>query len=169
MSDATIKSERELTSEIVSSFLRNNQLPSNQVAPLISSVHTALIGLGKSDFGPKIPAVPIRRSVSSNYVVCLECGWRGKMLKRHLSSAHALNPDEYRSGWKLPPNHPLTAPTYSERRSAVAKELGLGRRSKVKLQGARSGSKPARAAKRTASRRLDRLSQRTRRTISKRG
>jgi predicted transcriptional regulator len=168
MSDATIKIERELTSEIVSSFVRNNQLPSDQVAPLISTVHMALVGLGKPDLEPKIPAVPIRRSVSSNYVVCLECGWRGKMLKRHLSSAHALNPDEYRSGWKLPRNHPLTAPTYSERRSAVAKELGLGRRSKVKLRGVRRTSKPARAAKAPASRKPNSSSRQGRRAISKR-
>lgn len=167
MSDV-IKMERELTSEIVSSFLRYNRLPSDQVAPLISDIHRALVGLSKSDSEPKTPAVPIRKSVTSNYVVCLECGWRGKMLKRHLSSAHALNPDTYRAEWKLPRNHLLTAPAYSERRSAVAKELGLGRRSKVKRRAVGKPSKLVRVARSAAGRTPKIASRQTRRAVSKR-
>src|ERR1700704_3638359 len=133
MSDSSDKMECELTAEIVSSFLRNNKLPSDQVAPLISTVHKAIVGLGKpmpENNEPGEPAVPIRRSVTPNSVVCLECGWRGKTLGRHLSSRHDLTRDLYRVRWRLSPQHPLTAPAYSEQRSALAKQLGLGRRSK---------------------------------------
>src|SRR5262249_32041822 len=77
------------------------------------------------------PAVPIRRSVQRDAVVCLECGWKGKMLRRHLSTRHSLTADEYLRRWNLPSDHPLTAPIYSEQRSSLAKELGLGRGGRV--------------------------------------
>lgn len=73
------------------------------------------------------PAVPLRRSVRRDAVVCLDCGWRGKMLRRHLGTRHGLSGDEYLKRWGLPNDHPLTAPNYSEQRSSLAKELGLGR------------------------------------------
>jgi predicted transcriptional regulator len=78
--------------------------------------------------GRSSPAVPIRRSVHRDYVVCLECGWRGKMLRRHIGTLHDLGPGEYRRRWGLSADHPLTAPGYSEARSGLAKQLGLGRR-----------------------------------------
>jgi predicted transcriptional regulator len=71
--------------------------------------------------------VPIRRSVHRDYVVCLECGWRGQMLRRHLTTSHELTVEQYRARWKLTREHTLTAPSYSERRSSLAKQLGLGR------------------------------------------
>ena len=74
--------------------------------------------------------MPIRRSVQRDAVVCLECGWKGKMLRRHLSTRHGLSGEEYLRRWSLPSDHPLTAPTYSEQRSSLAKELGLGRGSR---------------------------------------
>jgi predicted transcriptional regulator len=126
MSDASIN---QLTADIVSAYARGHHLNADQVVTLISTVHQALSGVGKptQEVTEKTPAVPIRRSVTADYVVCLECGWRGKVLRRHLSSRHGLSPDEYRSSWKLRSQHPLTAPGYSERRSRLAKELGLGR------------------------------------------
>jgi predicted transcriptional regulator len=89
-----------------------------------------LLSLGKAaePEQSRTPAVPIRRSVSANYVVCLDCGWRGKMLRRHLQVSHGLNRQDYRGRWKLAPDHPLTAPAYSEKRSALAKQLGLGQK-----------------------------------------
>jgi predicted transcriptional regulator len=71
--------------------------------------------------------VPVRRSVQRDAVVCLECGWKGKMLRRHLSTRHGLTGEQYLKRWNLPSDHPLTAPTYSKQRSSLAKELGLGR------------------------------------------
>jgi predicted transcriptional regulator len=121
---------RELTSTIVVAYVRQNQIGSDQLGMLISTVHQALSGLGKPAAeieAERTPAVPIRRSVHRDYVVCLECGWRGLTLRRHLTSRHGLSIDRYRTRWKLPPDHPLTAPSYSERRSGLAKELGLGR------------------------------------------
>jgi predicted transcriptional regulator len=121
---------RELTSTIVVAYVRQNQIGSDQLGMLISTVHQALSGLAKPAAEietERTPAVPIRRSVHSDYVVCLECGWRGLTLKRHLTSRHGLSIDRYRARWKLPREHPLTAPSYSERRSGLAKQFGLGR------------------------------------------
>jgi predicted transcriptional regulator len=117
------------TAEIVAAYVRNNQLSGDQLASLISTVHQTLGQLGTpgESVEERTPAVPIRRSVHQDYVVCLECGWRGKMLRRHISSAHELTPAEYRTRWSLSREHPLTAPGYSEQRSALAKQLGLGR------------------------------------------
>ena len=121
---------RELTSTIVAAYVRQNQITSAQLGALISTVHQALSGLGKpaaDTEGERTPAVPIRRSVHRDYVVCLECGWRGQMLKRHLATGHGLTVEQYRARWNLPRDHPMTAPGYSERRSGLAKEFGLGR------------------------------------------
>jgi len=121
---------RELTANIVAAYVRRNQIGSDQLGTLISTVHQALSGLGKPAAEietERTPAVPIRRSVHPDYVVCLECGWRGLTLRRHLTSHRGLSIDQYRARWKLPREHPITAPSYSERRSRLAKELGLGR------------------------------------------
>src|SRR5215469_15501997 len=121
---------RELTANIVAAYVRRNQIGSDQLGMLISTVHRALAALGKPAAEPeteRTPAVTIRRSVHRDYVVCLECGWRGLTLRRHLTSRHGLSADQYRARWKLPRDHPLTAPGYSERRSSLAKQLGLGR------------------------------------------
>jgi predicted transcriptional regulator len=125
---------RELTSTIVAAYVRCNQIGSDQLATLISTVHQALVGLGKPAAevdGERTPAVPIRRSVHRDYVVCLECGWRGQMLKRHVATGHGLSVDQYRARWNLPREHPMTAPGYSERRSSLAKQIGLGRGSRA--------------------------------------
>jgi predicted transcriptional regulator len=109
---------------------RRASTTARQLRILISTIHQALFGFGKPSAETETdptPAVPIRRSVHRDYVVCLECGWRGQTLRRHLTSRHGLSGDQYRARWKLPREHPLTAPGYSERRSGLAKELGLVR------------------------------------------
>jgi predicted transcriptional regulator len=116
------------TTEIVAAYLRHNQMPTDQVGSLITTVYSALKNMGSPpEVEERTPAVPVRRSVHQDYVVCLECGWRGKMLRRHISSAHELTPAEYRARWSLSREHPLTAPGYSEQRSGLAKQSGLGR------------------------------------------
>jgi predicted transcriptional regulator len=126
----TASLDRELTTNIVAAYVRKNHIASDQLATLISTAHQALSGLGKpaaETETERTPAIPIRRSVQRDYVVCLECGWRGQMLRRHLTTGHGLSIDQYRARWNLPRDHPLTAPSYSERRSGLAKQLGLGR------------------------------------------
>jgi len=122
--------DRKLTTKVVVAYVRRNQIGADQLPVLISTVHQALAGLGKSTTKlqeERTPAVPIRRSVHRDYVVCLDCGWRGKMLKRHLASGHGLTVEQYRARWNLPRAHPMTAPGYSEQRSDLAKWIGLGR------------------------------------------
>jgi predicted transcriptional regulator len=96
---------------------------------MIASVHQSLSSLGKAPTPTEAlaPTVPIRRPVHPEYVVCLECGFRGRTLRRHLRVAHGLDPAAYYARWKLPADHPITAPAYSARRSVMARELGLGR------------------------------------------
>jgi predicted transcriptional regulator len=120
----------ELTTNIVAAYVRRNQIGADQLPILISTVHQALASLGKpvAQFDrERTPAVPIRRSIHRDYVVCLECGWRGKMLRRHLATGHELDVAQYRARWNLPREHLMTAPAYSERRSGLAKQIGLGR------------------------------------------
>jgi predicted transcriptional regulator len=120
----------ELTTDIVAAYVRRNQIGADQLPALISNAHQALIGLGKPATEAnqeRTPAVPIRRSVGRDYVVCLECGWRGLILRRHLTTGHGLTVEQYRARWNLTHDHPITAPSYSERRSGLAKELGFGR------------------------------------------
>src|SRR5215471_18887718 len=116
--------------EIVGSYLRHHQVPADQLTALIVVVHRALAGLGWAQpvQEPPQPAVPIRRSVQQDYVVCLECGFRAQALRRHLRVAHGLEVAQYLARWNLPPDHPVTAPAYSNRRSVMAKAIGLGRR-----------------------------------------
>jgi len=122
--------DTELTTNIVAAYVRRNQIGADQLPIVISTVHQALAGLGKSKAETEMerrPAVPIGRSVHRDYVVCLDCGWRGQMLKRHLATSHGLNVEQYRARWNLSRAHEVTAPAYSERRSGLAKQIGLGR------------------------------------------
>jgi len=128
------KVDSNLVAEIVSSYVRNNSVAIDQLGGLIATVHQTLSGLGTNAPAPAgadeklAPAVPIRRSVQLDHVVCLECGFRAVTLRRHLRVAHGLEPAAYRVRWRLATDHALTAPAYSERRSTMAKELGLGRK-----------------------------------------
>jgi predicted transcriptional regulator len=114
--------------EIVAAFVKRNQVPSTELPALIQQVSQSLSGLGKAPVAAPVltPAVPIRRSLAAETITCLDCGQTSKTLKRHLTSAHGLTPDQYRSRWNLPTTYPMVAPGYSAKRSALAKSLGLG-------------------------------------------
>ena len=122
-----------LTTKIVSSYVRHHTVGTDQVSNLITSVHQALAQLGQPVQTQEVltPAVSVRRSVHHDYVVCLDCGHRGKTLRRHISIRHGLTRDDYLKRWGLKSNHPLTAPAYSERRSTMAQALGFGRKSEA--------------------------------------
>ena len=118
------------TAMIVSSYVRHHTLRPEQLSDLITTVHHALSHLGQPIQTEEVltPAVSVRRSVHQDYVVCLDCGYRGKMLQRHISTRHGFDRDEYLKRWGLRSDHPLTAPAYSERRSTMAKSFGFGRK-----------------------------------------
>ena len=119
----------QLVTKIITSYVSHHSVAPEQIPELISSVHRTIDNLGKpvQPHTPPTPAVPVRRSVQRDAVICLDCGWKGKMLRRHLSTRHGLSAEQYLRRWNLASDHPLTAPTYSEQRSTLAKELGLGR------------------------------------------
>ena len=122
-----------LVSEIVAAHAKHNKIFTDDLIELIGLVHKALAGLSGSGVEavpekPLVPAVPIRRSVFPDYIVCLEDGRRLRMLKRHLSSAYGLTPDDYRKRWGLPRDYPMVAPNYAAHRSTLAKVNRLGRR-----------------------------------------
>lgn len=124
---------QRLTARIVSAYTANNSVAASDLPTLIRSVYSALDRLGKepAEQAPaerQKPAVPIKRSVTPGYIVCLECGKMQKTLRRHLGSEHGMTPDEYRAKWNLPREYPMTAPDYAEARSQMAKAIGLGRR-----------------------------------------
>jgi predicted transcriptional regulator len=149
------------TAMIVSSYVRHHTVRPEQLSDLITAVHHALSHLGQPMQTEEVltPAVSVRRSVHHDYVVCMDCGYRGKMLQRHISTRHALNRDEYLKRWGLRSDHPLTAPAYSERRSTLAKALGLGRKpnAAVLLAAAAPTPTPARGRRsRSAAKSVDR-------------
>ena len=121
-----------LTAKIVGSYLRHHTVGASELPNLITSVHRALTEVGRPNPPevPLTPAVSVRQSVRQDSVICLDCGYRGKTLRRHISSKHGFSPDEYLKRWGLKRDHPLTAPAYSEHRSTLAKQLGLGRKPK---------------------------------------
>jgi len=118
-----------LTARIVSAHASNNELEPGVLPSVIRAVYDTLSNIGVEPAAraePMQPAVPIRKSVFPDYIVCLEDGKRLKMLKRHLSASYNLTPDQYREKWGLEANYPMVAPNYAERRSALAKQIGLG-------------------------------------------
>jgi predicted transcriptional regulator len=122
----------ELTAEIVSAFVSNNAINSGDISGLISDVHSALArtasGAVEPEPEPLKPAVAIRKSITPDYIVCLEDGKRFKSLKRHLRTHYDLTPEEYREKWGLPSDYPMVAPNYAKARSSLAKQMGLGQK-----------------------------------------
>ena len=120
-----------LTTEIVSSYVANNTMPASEIPDVIERVYKTLAGVKPDAVGaldrPQ-PAVPVKRSVTPDYIVCLEDGKKLKMLKRHLKTAYNMSPEEYRERWGLPNDYPMVAPNYAEKRSKLAKDIGLGTR-----------------------------------------
>ncbi len=123
----------ELSSEIVCAYVSHNAVSPSDLPKLINEVHGALKGLqnggAQEQQEERKPAVPIRKSVAPDYIVCLEDGKKFKSLKRHLRTHYNLSPEEYRERWGLPADYPMVAPSYSETRSKLAKVNGLGRKS----------------------------------------
>lgn len=121
---------RGLTTDIVSSHVANNEVSAEQIPQLIRQVYDALASVGHEETAPEAltPAVPIKKSVFPDYIVCLEDGKQLKMLKRHLMTAYGMSPDEYRARWGLPSTYPMVAPSYAAKRSQLAQEIGLGRK-----------------------------------------
>jgi MucR family transcriptional regulator, transcriptional regulator of exopolysaccharide biosynthesis len=132
-SDAPGKSDEllKLASEIVAAYVSNNTVPVSDLPSMIKSVHATLGGLATTSPSEPAtaqkPAVPVKRSVMPDYIVCLEDGKKLKMLKRYLRSRYGLSPEEYRAKWGLPADYPMVAPDYAAQRSEFAKQIGLGR------------------------------------------
>lgn len=134
MSDAsTIHDLPDLTAKIVAAYVSNNPVPVAELARLIHQVHAALssVGAGAEPLAERPqPAVPVKRSVTPDYIVCLEDGKKLKMLKRHLKTAFNMTPEEYKERWDLPADYPMVAPNYASQRSRLAKNIGLGTRAR---------------------------------------
>ena len=123
-----------LMTEIVSSHVSNNPVAAADLPGLIEVVYTKLADLGGAGQYPKeelVPAVPIKKSVTDDYIYCLEDGKKLKMLKRHLMTAYGMTPEDYRAKWGLKPDYPMVAPNYAMKRQQLAKKIGLGRKPRV--------------------------------------
>jgi predicted transcriptional regulator len=120
----------KMVTNIVAAYVSKNTVAAGELPDIIRNVHATLGGIGgnsKNTGAPRAPAVAIKKSVTPDFIVCLEDGKKLKMLKRYLRSRYKLSPDEYRARWSLPPDYPMVAPNYAARRSAFAKQIGLGR------------------------------------------
>jgi predicted transcriptional regulator len=122
----------ELTTEIVSAYVSANSVPASELPAVIETVYRALRGLsGMTETvepESRAPAVPVKRSVTNEFIICLEDGKKFKSLKRHLRTRYAMTPEEYRTKWGLPHDYPMVAPNYAQARSDLAKRMGLGKK-----------------------------------------
>ena len=129
----------EMAANIVSAYVGHNALPASEIPELIQTVFRSLSEAGNAlESAPKAapkPPVPIRRSITDDYLICLEDGKKLKMLKRHLRTNYNMSPEEYREKWGLPPDYPMVAPTYAKQRSEFAKKIGLGRKRSGRQRG----------------------------------
>src|ERR671921_2835117 len=144
MSDAAAPANFiELAADIVSAYLSKNSLPVSELPALINDVHAALVTVAGGTAEPaaeaRNPAVSIRRSITPDYIICLDDGKKFKSLKRHLRTQYDLTPEQYRERWGLPPDYRMVAPNYAKARSELAKTMGLG-------QKRRNARKPTRKA-----------------------
>jgi len=128
----------EMTADIVSAYVSNNSVAADAVPALIAQIHAALSGVSiapvEPEPEPQEPAVPVRKSITPDFLICLEDGRKFKSLKRHLRTKYNMSPEEYRAKWGLPKDYPMVAPNYAKARSELAKQMGLGQ----------GGRKPAR-------------------------
>ena len=131
----------EMTADIVSAYVSNNTVSADTVPTLIAQIHAALSGVSEAPVEaepePQEPAVPVRKSITPDFLICLEDGRKFKSLKRHLRTKYDMSPEEYRAKWGLPKDYPMVAPNYAKARSELAKQMGLGQ----------GGRKPARASR----------------------
>jgi predicted transcriptional regulator len=120
----------ELTARIVSAYVSNNSVAAGEIPNLINQVHGALLRVSSGQTEPQTeplrPAVPVKRSITPDYIICLEDGKKFKSLKRHLRTQYDITPEQYRDKWGLPPDYPMVAPNYAAARSQLAKQMGLG-------------------------------------------
>ena len=128
----------EMTADIVSAYVGNNSVDASELPQLIQNIHAALSQVSSGEIEPEPepqePAVPVRKSITPDYLICLEDGRKFKSLKRHLRTKYDISPEEYRAKWGLPKDYPMVAPNYAKARSELAKQMGLGQ----------GGRKPAR-------------------------
>ena len=128
----------ELAAEIVSAYVSNNSVPASELATLLGDIHSAIVRVstGTAVVVPEVakPAVSPKKSITNDYIICLEDGRKFKSLKRHLRTQYNMSPEQYREKWALPADYPMVAPAYAKARSALAKQMGLGqqRRRRVK-------------------------------------
>ena len=134
MNDKVPSSYIELTAGIVSAYVSNNAVAAGDISSLISQVHNALLRIsnGQSEAPADVvkPAIAIKKSITADYIICLEDGKKFKSLKRHLRTQYDMTPEHYREKWGLPPDYPMVAPNYAEARSQLAKKMGLGQQRK---------------------------------------
>jgi predicted transcriptional regulator len=130
MNEPAGKNFIDLTTTIVSAYVSNNPTPASELPALISQIHAALlrVSTGRTELPiePARPAVPVKKSMTADYLICLEDGKRFKSLKRHLRTQYGMTPEQYRDKWGLPPEYPMVAPNYAVARSQLAKKMGLG-------------------------------------------
>jgi predicted transcriptional regulator len=130
MNEPAAKNFIDLTATIVSAYVSNNPMPASDIPALIGQIHAALLrvstGRAELPLEPAKPAVPVKKSMTADYLVCLEDGKRFKSLKRHLRTQYSMTPEQYRDKWGLPPDYPMVAPNYAVARSQLAKKMGLG-------------------------------------------
>ena len=123
----------ELTAQVVAAHVSNNSIPVNDLPQLIREIYQTMASVGAADSRTAErpnPAVPIKKSITPEYIVCLEDGKKLKMLKRHLKTAYDMSPEDYRERWNLPQDYPMVAPNYAKQRSRLAKQIGLGTKSR---------------------------------------
>jgi predicted transcriptional regulator len=136
MSESTSANYIELAADIVSAYVSNNPVPANELSSLIQEVHTALLRVTSGGAVVPVsseaqkPAIAVKKSLNSDYIICLEDGKKFKSLKRHLRTQYNMSPEEYREKWGLPPDYPMVAPNYAKARSNLAKQMGLGQQRK---------------------------------------
>jgi predicted transcriptional regulator len=125
----------EMTTDIVSAYVGKNSVTSTDLPGLIQSIHRALTSLSEGqevvDTTPKEPAVPVKKSITPDFLICLEDGRKFKSLKRHLRTKYNLSPEDYRAKWGLPKDYPMVAPNYAKARSELAKQMGLGQGGRI--------------------------------------
>jgi predicted transcriptional regulator len=130
MNEPAAKNFIDLTTTIVSAYVSNNPMPASDIPALIGQIHAALLrvstGRAELPLEPAKPAVPVKKSMTADYLICLEDGKRFKSLKRHLRTQYSMTPEQYRDKWGLPPDYPMVAPNYAVARSQLAKKMGLG-------------------------------------------
>lgn len=141
----------ELTADIVAAYVSNNPLPVSELGRVIADTYTAISKLQAAPALPqeekRAPAVPIKKSVTPDFIICLEDGKQFKSLKRHIGTHYNLTPDEYRAKWGLPADYPMVAPNYAAARSQLAKAIGLGRKAAVPEPVAQPAPTPAKRRK----------------------